>query len=189
MGEDYGMGMKAKYIRVATVAVPRLAREEGEPGDPPDPQKHHPDEEDLPALELEEDQEPAGLQNITVVEPLESRSQQDVTKVATCVFCRFRSMGVQALRFTQTENVASRTLQAFCRRIGLYRTMTGGDEGPSNGRIENEVQQVKRRLRLLMKESGDCTLCGRRTTSETVHGLGGPPPFLSCQLRHHRSGL
>ena len=29
--------------------------------------------------------------------------------------------------------------------------MTGGDEGPSNGRIESEVQQVKRRLRLLKK--------------------------------------
>ena len=32
--------------------------------------------------------------------------------------------------------------------------MTGGDEGPSNGRIECEVNQVKRRLRLLIKESG-----------------------------------
>ena len=38
--------------------------------------------------------------------------------------------------------------------MGLYQTMTGGDEGPSNGRIESEVQQVKRRLRLLVKESG-----------------------------------
>ena len=38
--------------------------------------------------------------------------------------------------------------------MALFQTMTGGDEGPSNGRIESEVQQVKRRLRLLVKESG-----------------------------------
>ena len=114
---------------VATVAVPRVAREEEEePCDPHDPGEHH-DEEDLPALELEENPppeeevkeedekalnqswgnyindlaEPVGVQNITVVEPLESRSQQDVTKAATRIFCRFRSMGV----FTQTENAAS----------------------------------------------------------------------------------
>jgi len=34
-----------------------------------------------------------------------------------------------------------------------WQTMTGGDEGPSNGRIESEVQQVKRRLRMLVRES------------------------------------
>ena len=26
----------------------------------------------------------------------------------------------------------------------VWQTMTGGDEGPSNGRIESEVQQVKK---------------------------------------------
>ena len=49
-GEDVGMGTKVKYIMVATVAVPKLPK-------------------DL--------SEPVGVQNITVVEPLESRSQLD----------------------------------------------------------------------------------------------------------------
>lgn len=95
--------------------------------------------------------EPVGVQNITVAEPLQSRSQQDVTKVATRIFCRCRSTGVQMLGVhTDREcSFPSRTFP-FCRRFGLRQTMTGGDEGPSNGRVENEVQQVKRRLRLLI---------------------------------------
>ena len=36
----------------------------------------------------------------------------------------------------------------------VWQTMTGGDGGPSNGRIESEVQQAKRRLRMLVRESG-----------------------------------
>ena len=100
--------------------------------------------------------EPVGVRNITIAEPVESRNQHDVTRVAEKIYCRFRSMGIWARRVHTDRETAflSRTFQAFCRRSGLYQTMTGGDEGPSNGRIETEVQQVKRRVRLLMRESG-----------------------------------
>ena len=49
------MGTKAKYIMVATVAVPKLAREEEELQDPGE---LHQEEEDLPVLELGEDPPP-----------------------------------------------------------------------------------------------------------------------------------
>ena len=99
---------------------------------------------------------PVGVQNITLVEPLESRGQHDVTKVATRVYCRFKAMGLRIIRVHTDRECAffSKVFQSFCRRFGLYQTMTGGDEGPSNGRIETEVQQVKRRLRMLVRESG-----------------------------------
>ena len=100
--------------------------------------------------------EPVGVKNITIAEPVESRNQHDVTRIAEKIYCRFRAMGIEARRVHTDRETAflSRTFQAFCRRSGLYQTMTGGDEGPSNGRIETEVQQVKRRVRMLMRESG-----------------------------------
>ena len=69
-----------------------------------------------------------GVQNVTLVEPLESRSQLDVTKVATHIFCRFKAMGLQMLRVHTDRERAflSRAFQSFCRRFGLYQTMTGG---------------------------------------------------------------
>ena len=41
---------------------------------------------------------PVGVQNITLVEPLESRGQHDVTKVATRMYCRFKAMGLKIIR-------------------------------------------------------------------------------------------
>ena len=176
-GEDVGLGTRAKYLLVATVAIPRLPREDpddgeareldGEDGDPlpigeDEDERPVPDDEQVQRLNkawedyIKSLGEPVGVQNITLVEPLESRSQMDVTKVATRIFCRFKAMGVNMLRVHTDRECAflSRSFQAFCRRFGLYQTMMGGDEGPSNGRIECEVNQVKRRLRLLIKESG-----------------------------------
>ena len=92
---------------------------------------------------------PVGVQNVTLVEPLESRGQHDVTKVATRMFCRFKAMGLRIIRVHTDRECAffSTLFQSFCRRFGLYQTMTGGDEGPSHGRIETEVQQVKALVR------------------------------------------
>ena len=172
-GEDVGMGTKVKYIMVATVAVPKLPREEDteeeeeELGQPlPIGDEEHPSDpvmeeqvQDLNAAwktHVKDLSEPVGVQNITVVEPLESRSQLDVTRTATRIYCRFKAMAVNMLRVHTDRECAflSRAFQSFCRKFGLYQNMTGGDEGPSNGRIESEVHQVKRRLRLLIKESG-----------------------------------
>ena len=53
--------------------------------------------------------------------------------------------------------------------------MTGGDEGPSNGRIENEVQQVKRRLRLLMSSAGRAShAVGEERLRKQCMALGVP---------------
>ena len=105
---------------------------------------------------IKELSEPVGVKNITLAEPLESRNQQDVTRVAEKLYCKYKAHGIQILRVHTDRETAfmSRTFQTFCRRAGLWQTMTGGDENPSNGRIEAEVNQVKRRVRLLVRESG-----------------------------------
>ena len=83
--------------------------------------------------------------------------------------------------------------------------MTGGDEGPSNGRIESEVHQVKRRLRLLIKESGleekwwpgVARYVGEERLRHQCRKLGVPsPPLLPIggrvtvkSKRWHRAGF
>ena len=183
-GDDVGLGVKAKYIMVGTVPLPRVSREVPGMDDYCPTEPEGPSSEDvqrdqpLPALDDAEPEEPpddrvaalnqrweeyakdlsspVGVQNVTVVEPLESRGQHDVAKVAVKLYSRFRALGIRMIRVHTDRESAflSRTFQQVWRHFGLYQTMTGGDEGPSNGRIEAEVQQVKRRLRLLLRESG-----------------------------------
>ena len=69
--------------------------------------------------------EPVGVQNITLAEPLESRNQYDVTRVAEKLYCKFKAHGIQILRMHSEGETA---FQTFCRRAGLWQTMRGGRE-------------------------------------------------------------
>ena len=165
VGDDLGLGSKAKYMMVATVAIPRLPREheelkemedlDGEEGellpieggedalDDGDPEHGEVSDEQVENINaawkthIEDLSAPVGVQNVTMVEPLESRSQIDVTKVATRIYCRFKAMGMQMLRVHTDRECAflSKSFQAFCRRFGMHQTMTGGDEGPSKAEL------------------------------------------------------
>ena len=205
VGDDVGTGEKSKYMMVSTIAIPRIPMED-DPKGPADVEE----DDTLPKLEAEEDEpvekatddevktlnqkwmdhvkdlaEPVGVQNLTLVEPLRSRHREDVIKVASKLYCRYRAMGVAPLRIHTDRETSflSRQFQAWCQRMGLYQTMTGGDEGPSNGRIESEVQQVKRRLRLLVKESG----LGRNTGQALRGGLVRNDFMRSCRWLASRS--
>ena len=156
---------------------------------------------------IKELSEPVGVKNITMAEPLESRNQHDVTRVAEKLYCKYKAHGVQILRVHTDRETAfmSRTFQTFCRRAGLWQTMTGGDENPSNGRIEAEVNQVKRRVRLLVRESGleekfwpgIVRHAGEERFRKQLQDLGVPkPPLLPVgsmvtvkTKRWHRAGF
>lgn len=64
--------------------------------------------------------EPRGVQNLTVVEPLESRSQQGIAKTASRIVHRYKAMGVviHGVHTDRESAFASRTFQAFCRQVG-----------------------------------------------------------------------
>ena len=152
VGDDLGLGPKARHMMVATVAIPRLPREQEEIKE-----MEELDGEEGELLPIEDGE---GAQDDGDPEQGEVSDEQveqiDVTKVATRIYCRFKAMGMQMLRVHTDRECAflPKSFQPFCRRFGMHQTMTEGDEGPSNGRIEAEVHQVKRRLRLLIKESG-----------------------------------
>jgi hypothetical protein len=72
--------------------------------------------------------------------------------------------------------------------------MTGGDEGPSNGRIESEVQQVKKRLRMLVRESGlgegIARYVGQERLKSQLPSLGVPTkPLLPIGLKITKGGI
>ena len=97
-----------------------------------------------------------GLQNVTLVEILESRHIGHIVEAASRVFGRFRALGVPILRVhtDREKSFLSKPFQRWCMGHALYQTMTSGDDGPANGRVEAEVGQIKRRLRVLLATSG-----------------------------------
>ena len=97
-----------------------------------------------------------GLQNVTLVEILESRHIGHIVEAASRVFGRFRALGVPILRVhtDREKSFLSKPFQHWCMGHALYQTMTSGDDGPANGRVEAEVGQIKRRLRVLLATSG-----------------------------------
>ena len=98
---------------------------------------------------------PAGLQNITLVEILESRHIAHIVEATSRVYGRFRALGVPILRVhtDREKSFLSKPFQRWCSSHSLYQTMTSGDDGPANGRVEAEVGQIKRRLRVLLATS------------------------------------
>ena len=149
--------------------APLPAPEEDQDGHQAAEDDLQPEEEDRERLDVEKAKEinqawmdhikdlnePVGLQNLTMGEIIESRHVEKILAGLNRLLARYRVMGVKVNRLHSDRESAfnSRRFIMWCKEKGLYQTMTGGDEGPSNGRIEGEVNQVKRRLRLMMKES------------------------------------
>ena len=98
---------------------------------------------------------PVGLQNITLAEVLESRHIAHLVEATSRVYGRFRALGVPILRVhtDREKSFLSKPFQRWCSSHSLYQTMTSGDDGPANGRVEAEVGQIKRRLRVLLATS------------------------------------
>ena len=179
-GRDLGTGRLVKYALVATIPVPKLKAEEGSVFGTPDEDELEVDEgaDPLPLVDepgevegvavadaerLNKDwlekvkhlSKPVGVQNITLVEMLCSRSIEEVIGGLSKVHARFRSMGLPIYRLhsDREKTFLSKKVQAWCGSRQLWQTMTAGDESASNGRVETEVAQFKRELRLLMAVS------------------------------------
>ena len=98
---------------------------------------------------------PIRAQNIVFFEPLASRHASDILKGLDVVWNQCRALGIPAYRFhtDRAKEFLSHQVQRWVSQHGMTQTMTAGDDGPSNGRIEAEVNQFKRRLRLIMGAS------------------------------------
>ena len=106
--------------------------------------------------EKEEAEKPLKIQNVTMMAPLTSRHVKHVLPALQTLHARFRSLGIPMLRMhsDRAKEFISRPVRAWTAQVGMYQTVTSGDDSKSNGRCEAELGQWKRRLRLLLKSSG-----------------------------------
>ena len=96
-----------------------------------------------------------GLQQVTMVEVLDSRHTKDVVPGTGRIYAKMKAFGIPIHRIhTDRERCfITSGFRDFCLNRSLYQTMTSGDTPQENGRVESEINQVKRRMRLMLAES------------------------------------
>ena len=92
------------------------------------------------------------VQNLTMVEPMESRETGEVLRALGMLYTRYRALGIPLYRLhgDRARELISKGVQRWCLERDLRLTVTGGDDHAANGRIEAEICQVKRRMRICL---------------------------------------
>ena len=92
------------------------------------------------------------VRHITLMEPVESRHVSHVVHAMDTVLNRMRFMGVNVKRLhsDRAKELLARRFKSWISQKGLVQTYTAGDDPQSNGHCESEVNQLKRRTRLLL---------------------------------------
>ena len=177
VGRDLGTGKSCRYMMVAVVPIPVLhelpvAHEipDLQPEDveeaPEHPEEEEPEEpvEDVEQdvvnalnekANIEEMAEPASVQNVTLMEPVQSRHVDHLVAAMSKLHAKYRMLGINVMRLhtDREKSFLHAKVQRWCEQRQLVQTMTSGDDPAANGRCEVEVGQLKRRLRLMLHES------------------------------------
>ena len=92
------------------------------------------------------------VQNVTLFEPLASRQTHEVIQGLDRIWAQYRALGIQCYRFhsDRAREFVAKPVQQWIAKHGMIQTVTEGDDAQSNGRIESELCQWKRRLRLTL---------------------------------------
>ena len=78
--------------------------------------------------EVENCSQPLSLKHVTMVEPIASRSTQDVLHALTLIVIRMKSLGINVNRLhgDRAKELLSAKTESWCNRHGLIRTLGGG---------------------------------------------------------------
>ena len=100
--------------------------------------------------------EPVKHQNITLVEVMLKRDTDSILAAMSKHYAKFKMMGLPLYRVHTDRATPFLTskMARWCEQKELVQTMTGGDDGAGNGRVEAEIGQLKRRLRATLTQSG-----------------------------------
>ena len=101
---------------------------------------------------MEEATRPIKVQNVTFFEPLASRQTSEVIKGMERIWSQLRALGIPCYRChsDHAKEFVSKPMRQWIAQKGMVQTTTGGDNPASSGRVESELCQWKRRLRLTM---------------------------------------
>ena len=173
-GRDLGLNQWCKYVMVATVFVPIVKDVAGAPEEPLDHEAEVKDvveiEEEKEKVEmateeqvaelnmkaaLERAQEEVPLQNLTIAEPMQSRAVEDIVQALSKVHAHYRMLGVRPCRLhsDREKSFLTKAVARWVQAREMVHTMTSGDDSRSNGRVEAELWQLKRRMTLLLHTS------------------------------------
>eukprot|EP00438_Fugacium_kawagutii_P028376 Skav221620 [mRNA] locus=scaffold2664:42350:47284:- [translate_table: standard] len=97
--------------------------------------------------------------NLTFAEPVKSRATQHVIPAIAKVYARLRQMNLPVMRIhtDRAKEFRSAQLRRWTLDRSIIHTMTAADDWKANGRVENEVQQIKKLTKVLIS-SNKCTL-------------------------------
>ena len=133
------------------------------------------------------------VKNVTMVEILPSRATKHVIGALNLLYSKFRSLGLPLYRLhsDKARELGSGTVRQWAATKGMVQTVTSGDDPPSNGRVESEIGQLKRRLRVTLASSGAETAMWptalRHAAQERLHAqlsaLGVPMPEIPAYNR------
>eukprot|EP00435_Cladocopium_sp_Y103_P054363 s510_g17.t1 len=103
-----------------------------------------------------EEEEGFLVKQITFVEILPDRSGPAVISGLSRIHARLRYMGLPLMRLhsDRAGELRSRAIRRWAEERRVYRTYTDGDSFKSNGRVEAEINMIKKQVRVLLKETG-----------------------------------
>ncbi|CAL1157000.1 unnamed protein product [Cladocopium goreaui] len=99
---------------------------------------------------------PLKLKHVTMVEPVQSRSTTVVLNALSQLVVRMKSYGINVNRLhsDRAKELIGRQTAVWCAKNGLRHTFGGGDDPANNGHVEAEINQLKRRTRLYLRNAG-----------------------------------
>ena len=100
--------------------------------------------------------EPIKVKHVTMMEPVETRNVHHVITAMDKILTRMQYLGVCVTRIHSDrakELLASR-FRSWIAHRNMLHSFTAGDDPQSNGHCESEVNQLKRRTRLLLHTAG-----------------------------------
>ena len=128
--------------------------------------------------------EPVPVVNLTFMEPIASPAADEIVTALSKSHARAKSLGVPVYRLhtDRERSFTTKSISTWCLERQVSQTLNAGDEPEANGRVEGEVLQFKRRLRLLLADSKANTACwpraARHGTEERLRSqmrkLGAP---------------
>ena len=98
---------------------------------------------------------PISVQHVTMMHPMASRHSSEVIHGLNLLTTRYAYLGIHVARIhsDRAKEFLAKPVQRWLASKAYLQTMTDGDNPASNARAEAEVLQVKRRVRLLLRQS------------------------------------
>eukprot|EP00435_Cladocopium_sp_Y103_P050550 s148_g15.t1 len=106
--------------------------------------------------EISKCSQPLKLKHVTMVEPIQSRSTTVVLNALSRLVIRMKSYGINVNRLhsDRAKELIGKQTAVWCAKNGLRHTFGGGDDPANNGHVEAEINQLKRRTRLHLRNAG-----------------------------------